>query len=184
MFQAIFIIALVCVSITMAPSAGAENYITYCHTADEIDEDSPDTLIGYDKTNVRTLQTKVPFDGCFAIAFGRADALCRLKSQYPYNGPRTEESGPGAQIFSQAVSYTGPTGITKLSLATATQFFGEPRKHGKDKVFYTFDAVTLDSLSRMEQQTYHIDMIFGNDGFIEAYRIRGIGVDKPQWIEK
>ncbi len=179
-----FLLVVICCLVTIAPANSANHDITYCYTADEIDEDSPNTLIGYDKTNVRPLQTKAPIDGCFAIAFGHKDGICRLRSQFPVNGPRTEESAPGAQVFSQAVSLSAPEGITKLSLASASKLFGEPRKHGKDSVFYTFDAITLNSLDHFEQQTYHIDMKFGKDGFIQGYRIRGIGVDKPQWIDK
>lgn len=71
-------------------------------------------------------------------------------------------------------------GWTQLSLEGATKLWSEPRKHVvNEHPFYSFDAY---STSNGERNLYHLDLGFKKDGIIMAYRVRGIGISKPEWI--
>jgi hypothetical protein len=71
-------------------------------------------------------------------------------------------------------------GRTQLSLESAKELWGGPRKHVvHDHPFYTFDA---HSTSNGEENLYHLDLGFTKDGVIMGYRVRGIGIVNPQWV--
>lgn len=79
-------------------------------------------------------------------------------------------------------SFKSENGWTQLTLSHAKQFWGEPRKHfvyGHE--FYTFDA---QSDWNGEANIYHLDLEFVMGNQIKAYRIRGIGIQDPKWINK
>lgn len=80
-----------------------------------------------------------------------------------------------------------------LTLDDAKEFWGEPQKHSYEserrygKPFYTFHAhsklqKTMYNQSFDEDNIFHLDLRFDDTGVISAYRVRGIGISKPQWI--
>jgi hypothetical protein len=51
--------------------------------------------------------------------------------------------------------------------------WGEPRNN------MTFDLIAD---SRPEMDVYHLDAKFKN-GFFSSYRLRGIGIRQPEWVD-
>lgn len=80
-----------------------------------------------------------------------------------------------------------------LTLDDAKEFWGEPQKHSYQserrygKSFYTFHAhsklqKTMYKQLFDEDNIFHLDLRFDDSGVISGYRIRGIGISKPQWV--
>lgn len=71
-------------------------------------------------------------------------------------------------------------GWTTLSLEEARELWGEPRYN----VMSQYDFYTFDVRSKYGDETnlYHLDLRFGDDHVLKAYRIRGIGIKNPNWI--
>lgn len=79
-------------------------------------------------------------------------------------------------------SFKSENGWTQLTFSHAKQFWGEPRKHlVNGHEFYTFDA---QSDWNGEANIYHLDLEFVMCNQIKAYRIRGIGIQNPKWINE
>lgn len=79
--------------------------------------------------------------------------------------------------------FKSSSGWSKLTLDDASKIFGKPRKKiNEESIFYTFDVSSSEPY--MEKQLYHIDMKFGTGSVATAYRLRGIGIPNPQWIDK
>ncbi|MDQ5933433.1 MAG: hypothetical protein QG574_731 [Cyanobacteriota bacterium erpe_2018_sw_21hr_WHONDRS-SW48-000092_B_bin.40] len=121
----------------------------------------------------------------FVIIYGPIEGSADLLSLDFKHSPKPEEQTNLRRLveFTNRVSFykEGP-GWQKLSLESAKKIFGEPHLRGVGKTtFYVFDTyVTF----QREKQLFHIDMKFAQDGTIESYRIRGIGIRNPQWVSK
>ena len=78
--------------------------------------------------------------------------------------------------------FKGKQGWKSLTLKDATLLWGTPKRHVlKEYEFCTFD---VHSTYVEEENTYHLDLQFGDAESIIKYRIRGIGIFNPRWVEK
>lgn len=152
-------------------------------TAEASDQLTPGYILGMvdlenrDKVNYPSAR--------FAIIYGPIEGSADLLSLDFKHAPKPEEQTNLRRLveFTNRVSFykEGP-GWQKLTLESAKKIFGEPHLRGVGKTtFYVFDAyVTV----QREKQLFHIDMKFAQDGTIESYRIRGIGIRNPLWVRK
>lgn len=100
--------------------------------------------------------------------------------------PRSEAASTETNIegllkhWRERVSFPSESGWKQLSFDDAEALWGSPRKYiVREKEFYTFDAKNE---SGEEENIYHLDLQFGNNNVIDAYRIRGIGITNPRWV--
>ncbi len=113
---------------------------------------------------------------------GHLQSHCRSSKKFPRKAPaKTKESV--IVDWTIRTSFLKPkNGWTKLSIEEAEELWGKPRKHSIfDRTFFTFDARNMES---SEPNIYHLDLSFGKTGLLNAYRVRGIGISNPQWVEK
>jgi len=90
---------------------------------------------------------------------------------------RTRDKGGIFVDWKRRTSFLKPgVGWVQLSLHDASDLWGQPRKNPG---FYTFDA---HNVWNGEPNIYHLDLKFGNDDVISAYRVRGVGIGNAQWI--
>jgi hypothetical protein len=72
---------------------------------------------------------------------------------------------------------------TQLSRCRAEELWDKPEGHclsgATIPYFYTFEAT---GSYNGERNIYHLDLQFGPDGKIFAYRVRGIGIFAPSWF--
>jgi hypothetical protein len=69
-------------------------------------------------------------------------------------------------------------GWTHLTRAEATRLWGMPNKRDD---YYSFPARNF---HHGEENIFHIDLSFDDQGLVEAYRIRGIALERPAWIKQ
>jgi hypothetical protein len=132
----------------------------------------------YPLQNVKT--HKIP-SGSFVVCIDKEG--CGHIQGASHSTARIPKKDDGIVIrdWSQRICYEIDGRESQLTIQNARKLWGEPRKHIVDgRTFYTFDA---DSIWSGERNVYHIDLGFNKDGLAMAYRIRGIGIKYPKWIQ-
>ncbi|MBX9951599.1 MAG: hypothetical protein K2Y39_20680 [Candidatus Obscuribacterales bacterium] len=101
---------------------------------------------------------------------------------YPRIHPKTSEIDGRFSDWKDVMTFLKPgAGWTLLSRDEAIALWGEHRKNKDfDGSFCTFDAR---SMHADEPNLYHFDLRFDNNGQVIAYRVRGIGIVHPQWVD-
>lgn len=158
-----------------------------CYDEEVIAESSDQFLPGYslfesaldnfDKLNCKFAR--------FDIYYDAASGIGHLVSRDYQHSPKPEAQMNLRQLvdwLNRISFYKEGLGWTKLTLEDAKTIFGEPHTYGiGKKLFYTFDAFV--NLQR-ERQLFHLDMRFDSKKSIEGYRVRGIGIRNPQWVNE
>lgn len=101
---------------------------------------------------------------------------------YPRIWPKISEIDGRFSDLNDNMTFLKPgVGWTPLSREEAIALWGEPRKNKEDAGnFCTFDARTMHA---DEPNIYHLDLKFDNNQRVIAYRVRGIGIVHPQWVD-
>ena len=113
------------------------------------------------------------------------DGVGHLASRNPGSNPIRKQiynQDKNLLVWEERISFYQPgKGFNKLTLEDAKKLFGKPDKRGDGKsVYYSFHVLTEPTDD--EQQLYHVDLKFGIGDSIASYRIRGIGISDPKWI--
>ncbi|MFA6556038.1 MAG: hypothetical protein WCT03_06400 [Candidatus Obscuribacterales bacterium] len=147
------------------------------------DPNSDQFLLGYDPQGFVLDVNKSPYElANFVVQV--TNGVGHLQSRPSPTTNRNEVyKEPGLLTWDDRITFYNGSKWVKLSLKTATELFGVPRKRGKDNlVFYTFDAFSVYEEYKGEHQLFHIDMKFNEAGDLASYRIRGIGFNNPTWV--
>lgn len=105
----------------------------------------------------------------------------RPEPEYKNQSPKQSHDGVFLDWKARTSFLKKNVGWTKLDFEEAKALWGKPREHfAFIGTFYTFDA---HSFHGDEENIYHLDLHF-EDGELEAYRVRGIGITNPVWITK
>lgn len=124
----------------------------------------------------------------FGIAIG-PNGVGHLQS-YLYQSNKVFGSVPISLDWVERTSFSNPktNKLTQLNLAEAEKYWGKPQKHViSGHEFYSFEVKSVRLKQVMdevidEENLYHLDLSFDDKGLISGYRVRGIGISKPEWI--
>ncbi|MBA3994465.1 MAG: hypothetical protein C0469_13125, partial [Cyanobacteria bacterium DS2.3.42] len=117
------------------------------------------------------------------FSIGHIYPSCIISFEYPRKSPPTSEPEGRFNRWNDIMTFLkAGIGWTRLNLEEAEYLWGKPRMYKDEKgEFYTFDA---QSKHGDEPNIYHLDFRLDGERKVTAYRIRGIGIVHPQWIDE
>lgn len=79
--------------------------------------------------------------------------------------------------WAERIKFLSPEkGWVPLTSEAAREIWGRPFIHGK------FDTFDVESIWNGETNLYHIDLLYEKSHVVKAYRVRGIGIISPTWV--